>query len=96
MKKKFPIKTFVTVTLRHPMSDNPSVVSVVAKAPMASAVWVQVRGLLAQISLAMWMLNSVLGSSIHTGLPSCDLVVMGTGTRSLPPFGGVCVGLISS
>ena len=38
-KKKYPMKTFVTVKLRHSISESDSVVNVVANAPIASAVY---------------------------------------------------------
>ena len=37
-KKKFPMKTFVTLTSRQPIRERESVVSVVANAPIAKAV----------------------------------------------------------
>jgi hypothetical protein len=74
-KKKLPMKTFVTVKLRHSISENESVVSVVANAPIASAVYARQS-------------KSDFEGYYSTGFPICDLIVIGTGTdkMSLSPF----------
>lgn len=71
------MKTFVTVTLRHSINARPSVVSVVAKAPMPKAVcW--------QMSLSWAWISST--ECYHTGLPNWAFNVTGTGTRKLLSF----------
>ena len=78
MKKKLPMNTLVTATPRHPISERDSVIKVVANAPMANSVYQCISP------------QEGIDSGFQcppTGLPTCLLVAIGTGTACNVPFG---------
>lgn len=70
-KKKLPIKTLLVDMFLQPINDRERVVRVVAKAPIARAVYKNFS----------WVL--ILKARMLTGFPICDLMVMGTGIDTI-------------